>query len=400
MFSALLGRHRFSRLLTLPRGREYHNFVMESSNSELEGSGFRAFYKKEIPFRKSWLLERQRRQSHMRMSHSNRPIVIGVFATIQAQDIPPALFIAVLIILVILVLGIVHFKVKTRGKRAAHLLQPKAQQAADQRAREIQEIEQSSDLTFLAKASRSNDPGVFTPARLRLEKLILQTDPKLENIKDDGVLAVIIEELGSSLPQLRRAAIAQIGDQRALAKIVTKMNSGEKGRLKAVKRISDPDIAAALLNDRLSRLPHFDPPSAEDVNLLVALIKNLSESHLVNLMERSMDRRGINPPIPPACIIAAVEQISDPQLLVRVCEEFAPRFSAGETRSAICEAALTRITDQKLLLETAAKIDGHGLGTHHLELIRNRITDESLRAELEHHTKHQNGQASGWRETR
>jgi hypothetical protein len=316
------------------------------------------------------------------------------------KGLPPVLLIAFLIALVILVPGIAYFRVKARGKRAAQLLQFKARQAADQRAREIRDIEQSSDLAFLAKASRASNPGLYAPARLRLEKLILQTDPDLENIKDDGVLAVIIEELGPSLPQLRRAAIARIGDQRVLAKIVARMGTGEKGRLKAAKRISDPEVAVTLLNDLLGRLPHFDAPSEEDVALLVALIDNLSESHLVGLVERGMDRRGMDMRIPPACVIAAVERISDPRLLVRACEEFAPRFSAGETRSAICEAALIRISDQKLLLETAAKIDRHGLGTHHLELIRHRITDGSLRAELELHIKHQREQASGWRETR
>jgi hypothetical protein len=326
------------------------------------------------------------------------PALIVLLASVQSNGITATLSISVLIVLVLLVFGVFRLVAESRRKRANRVPQIEAKKAADRLTRGIQEIEQSSDLTFLATASRSTDPGLSTPAQLRLEKLIRQVDPKLENI-DDGVLSVIIEELGPKLPDLRRAAIARLGDQKALARIVAHMHSGEKGRLKATKRISDPEIAASLFNNLLGRLPHLDPPSAEEVTLLVVLIGNLSQSHLGDLLERSMNRRGMDTLIPPACTIAAIERVSNPQLLVRLCETFAPRFSAGETRSAFCDAALTRITDQKLLLETAMKIDGHGLGTHHLELIRNRITDESLRTQLQVYAKHQNDQASRWRET-
>lgn len=322
--------------------------------------------------------------------------MIDMWRILGPQGIPPGLGMACRIILTICVPGIALFGMKRREKHADRTSPLDERQASDQRAREIQAIELSSDLSFLAKASRSNDPGIFLPARRRLETLVLQIDPTLERVDDDEVLAVIIEDLGAALPQLRRAAIARIGDQRVLARIIITMSPGEKGQLKAAKRITDPEIAAPLFDDLVRKLPIYEGPNADDVNLLSALIHNLSQSHLIDLVKRGMSARGMAAPIPAACLIEAVKLISDPEFLCRVCDEFAPRFSAGQTRSPICEAALAGIADQKLLLDAAAKIDMHGLGAGYLERIRDRITEEPLRARLEGLIRHKNEERSRW----
>jgi hypothetical protein len=272
------------------------------------------------------------------------------------------------------------------------------ERALQDERRRRQEAEAGTDLVALAALARGDDAGLAVQAASRLRTLVEQNDPRLMTVTDESVLVVIARSMFPFSTKLRRAAIKRLMNQSILAEIVEGGTADANIRAAAAERISDPAVARRLVATLLRRLPQFDEPSQTDVEVLAGLVRKTTDTSLLAAIALQQDRRN-EPPIPLACVMAAVERVEDPQLLRAVCEQHAPRFSAGQHQSAICEAALARIADQALLLETAQAIDQRGVGGRHMRLIRDRITDPKLRARLDGLIDRKDQERQRWTET-
>jgi hypothetical protein len=186
-------------------------------------------------------------------------------------------------------------------------------------------------------------------------------------------------------------------DSHGLWKIAGDRTLAPGERLAAVAGITDAEVARSLVEHLLHHPPHHHTAGDADVAVLVAAIHKVKDPALLAAI--ALPRLRENPaPLCAPCVVAAVEGISDPALLAEICREHAPRFFAGEEQSPVCDAALSRIDDEALLLETALAIDRFGVGGRHLRLIRPRIADPTLRARLDRELAARDAERASWTE--
>lgn len=309
--------------------------------------------------------------------------------------------VAVVAVLALAVLWLIRAsRIRARGRREAEQ-ETKWRDSEAQKTRERDEVEQSTDLAYLARQSESSDPVLCTAALAQLLKTLEIQDPLLTGVTDQAVLAIVATTIHSPLP-LRLEAIGRIRDQTVLADIVSRpTNNAVEARRAAAEAIDDGAVRTALTDTLLRRLDHSwsreDQEITDHISVINVLIGKITQrSFLREIILREDRYRTIAVPEP--CVVAAVRQIDDQALFRRICQDYGPRVSLGETESPVCEAVLARITDEKLLLEAAEAADLGG-GTRHLRLVRRRITDPSVRAELDEAVRSSNRRAADWTES-